>query len=57
MKSAAADVGAMQLSELANTVENAAREGLSETNPEALTVMEQTYWESIKILQQKMESI
>ncbi len=57
LKSAAADVGAMQLSELANTVENAAREGLSETNPEALTVMEQTYCESIKILQQKIESI
>ncbi|MGZ5008452.1 MAG: response regulator [Methylobacter sp.] len=56
LKSAAASVGATRLSELAGTIENAVREGSLDAAPETLTLMEQVYGESVKILRQEMES-
>ncbi len=55
LKSAAANVGAIQLSELARTMEQAAREGLPGIDAVAVSVLEQAYQESVKILQQEME--
>ncbi|MGZ4968941.1 MAG: response regulator [Methylobacter sp.] len=56
LKSAAASVGAILLSELSCDIENTAREGSFEITPETLAYMEQVYVETMKILQQEMES-
>ena len=56
LKSAAASVGAILLSELSCGIENTAREGSFEIAPETLAYMEQVYVETMKILQQEMES-
>jgi len=55
LKSAAANVGAIQLSELARTMEHTAREGLPGIDHVAVSMLEQAYQESVKILQQDME--
>ena len=55
LKSAAANVGAIQLSKLARTMEHAARDGLPGIDAAAVSVLEQAYHEAVKILQQEME--
>jgi two-component system sensor histidine kinase/response regulator len=55
LKSAAAHVGAIQLSDLARTLELATQNGLPETDTVAVSELEQAYQEAVKILQQDME--
>jgi CheY-like chemotaxis protein/HPt (histidine-containing phosphotransfer) domain-containing protein len=57
LKSAAANVGAIQLSELACTMEHAARDGLPGIDAVTVTALEQAYHDAVKILQQEIESI
>ncbi len=57
IKSAAANVGAVQLSELASALEHAARDGLPGTDAVALTMLEQAYHQAARILQREMRSI
>lgn len=57
LKSAAANVGASQLSKLACTMEQAARDGLPGTDVVAVSALEQAYHEVATILQQEPESI
>jgi signal transduction histidine kinase/CheY-like chemotaxis protein len=56
LKSTSANVGAMQLSKLAGTLEQAARDGLPGTDSIATCQLEQAYHEALKILQQETES-
>ncbi len=55
LKSAAAHVGAMQLSELARALEHAVRDKLPVTNAIGVTALERSYDDAVKILQQKLE--
>lgn len=55
IKSAAANVGAIQLSKLALAVEQAARDGLPDAD--ALAMLEQAYHKAVKILQQEMDDV
>jgi HPt (histidine-containing phosphotransfer) domain-containing protein len=55
LKSAAAHVGAIQLSDLARILELASQNGLPETDTVAVSELEQAYQEAVKILQQAME--
>ena len=55
LKSAAAHVGAIRLSDLARILELEARDGLPETDTVAVNVLEQAHQEAVKILQQNME--
>ena len=55
LKSAAAHVGAIQLSDLARILELASQNGLPETDSVAVSELEQAYQEAVKILQQAME--
>ncbi len=57
LKSAAANVGAVQLSELARILENAARDGLSGTDATTLTALELAYRDAVSLLQQEMEAV
>ena len=56
IKSAAANVGAIQFSELARIMEHAARDGLPETDTIAVNALEQADHEAVQALQQQMES-
>ena len=56
IKSAAANVGAIQFSELARIMEHAARDGLPGTDTIAVNALEQAYHEAVQALQQQMES-
>lgn len=56
LKSTSANVGTMQLSKLAGTLEQAARDGLPGTDSTATCQLEQAYHEALKILQQETES-
>jgi signal transduction histidine kinase/DNA-binding response OmpR family regulator len=56
LKSAAANVGATQLSELARIMEHAARDGLPGTDAVAVNALEQAYHEAATILEQELES-
>lgn len=55
IKSAAANVGAIQLSKLALAVEHAARDGLPDAD--AVAILEQAYHKALKILQQEMRDV
>jgi CheY-like chemotaxis protein len=55
LKSAAANVGAIQLSDLARTLEHAARDGFPEIDLIAVTALEQAYHEVVNTLQQEMD--
>lgn len=56
LKSAAANVGAMRLSELARTLEHNARDNLPGADAAAIQQLEQAYHDAVKILQQDLES-
>ncbi len=55
IKSGAANVGAIQFSELARIMEHAARDGLPGIDAIAVNRLEQAYHEAVQILQQQME--
>ena len=57
LKSAAAYVGATQLSELARTLEYAARDDLPGIDAVAVIALEQAYHNAGNILQQEMEAL
>ncbi|MGZ8223074.1 MAG: response regulator [Methylobacter sp.] len=56
LKSGAANVGAIQFSELARIMEHTARDGLAATDAVTVNALEQAYYEAVEILQQEMES-